>query len=580
MFFFKFYDLIIYICIVVYCNYNKLKSFLNSKLMKYRFTLNLVFFIVFSLLSYQKTFSQCFEIESILVDACDTGADEGFNEMVRFKVGNAAINTSSLSVNWPSNSWTGLLQNATTISKVATLNAQIISAGGCGRLIEPVGGVLPANSKVILVSSYNFSVALNAFGAITENIYIIFQNNPAVTAGHFGNYNATPATRSLSMSFTGCSDSVTYERSLLVNTSGTYGGNLAVNNGATVNFTPSGIPTYVNRSCVAPVEIFSVDAGNSPISACAGATVSLLGTAQGQQSVLWTASSGSFSSAGSLTTNYTISPSATGSITIILKVTNSCSVDKTDTVTVNVISGTTPTFTTVSPICSGGSLSALPTTSNNSITGIWSPALDNTTTKTYTFTPTVGQCATTTTLTVTVKSGIDFEIKGNCVNGSYIIESKALSNSYNSTTASYQWQDNLGNNIGSNEATLNVSSLLASTSVVEEFPITYNLIVTSSDGCTKTNNSIVYGSFCAIPKGISPDGDSKNDEFDLTGLGVKELHIFNRYGTEVYNFTNYTKEWHGQSNGGDELPDGTYFYSIHKVDGTSATGWVYINRKQ
>jgi gliding motility-associated-like protein len=252
----------------------------------------------------------------------------------------------------------------------------------------------------------------------------------------------------------------------------------------------------------------------------------------------------------------------------------------TTTLTITVNPSITPTFTVVSPICSGGSLSALPTTSNNSITGTWSPALDNTTTKTYTFTPTVGQCATTTTLTVTVKSGIDFEIKGNCVNGSYIIESKALSNSYNSTTASYQWQDNLGNNIGSNEATLNVSSLLASTSVVEEFPITYNLIVTSSDGCTKTKNSIVYGAFCAIPKGISPDGDSKNDEFDLTGLGVKELHIFNRYGTEAYNFTNYTKEWHGQSNGGDELPDGTYFYSIHKMDGTSATGWVYINRKQ
>ncbi|MEY3501073.1 MAG: hypothetical protein RL308_2745, partial [Bacteroidota bacterium] len=252
----------------------------------------------------------------------------------------------------------------------------------------------------------------------------------------------------------------------------------------------------------------------------------------------------------------------------------------TTTLTITVNPSITPTFTTVSPICSGGSLSALPTTSNNSIKGTWSPALDNTTTRTYTFTPNVGQCATTTTLTVTVKSGIDFEIKGNCVNGSYIIESKALSNSYNSTTASYQWQDNLGNNIGSNEATLNVSSLLASTSVVEEFPITYNLIVTSSDGCAKTKNSIVYGAFCAIPKGISPDGDSKNDEFDLTGLGVKELHIFNRYGTGVYNFTNYTKEWHGQSNGGDELPDGTYFYSIHKVDGTSATGWVYINRKQ
>jgi streptogramin lyase len=68
-------------------------------------------------------------------------------------------------------------------------------------------------------------------------------------------------------------------------------------------------------------------------------------------------------------------------------------------VTVNTI---TPTFTAVAPICSGASLSALPTTSTNGITGSWSPALDNTTTTTYTFTPTAGQCATTATVTITV----------------------------------------------------------------------------------------------------------------------------------------------------------------------------------
>jgi Putative metal-binding motif len=67
---------------------------------------------------------------------------------------------------------------------------------------------------------------------------------------------------------------------------------------------------------------------------------------------------------------------------------------------------TTPTFTAVAPICSGGSLSALPTTSNNGITGTWSPALSNTATNTYTFTPTAGLCATTTTLTITVNPNV------------------------------------------------------------------------------------------------------------------------------------------------------------------------------
>jgi gliding motility-associated-like protein len=78
----------------------------------------------------------------------------------------------------------------------------------------------------------------------------------------------------------------------------------------------------------------------------------------------------------------------------------------TTTLTIQVNSKVIPTFTAVAAICSGGSLSALPTTSNNLITGTWSPALDNTATKTYTFTPTTGQCATTTTLTIQVNSKV------------------------------------------------------------------------------------------------------------------------------------------------------------------------------
>ena len=65
-----------------------------------------------------------------------------------------------------------------------------------------------------------------------------------------------------------------------------------------------------------------------------------------------------------------------------------------------------PTFNAVAPICSGQTLAALPTTSTNSITGTWSPALNNTTTTTYTFTPTAGQCASPTTLTITVNPNV------------------------------------------------------------------------------------------------------------------------------------------------------------------------------
>jgi gliding motility-associated-like protein len=93
------------------------------------------------------------------------------------------------------------------------------------------------------------------------------------------------------------------------------------------------------------------------------------------------------------TTTYTFTPTA-----------GLCATTTTLTITVN--SKTTPTFTAVAPICSGAALTALPTTSNNGITGSWAPALNNTATTTYTFTPTAGQCATTTTVTITVNPNV------------------------------------------------------------------------------------------------------------------------------------------------------------------------------
>ena len=62
----------------------------------------------------------------------------------------------------------------------------------------------------------------------------------------------------------------------------------------------------------------------------------------------------------------------------------------------------TPTFTQVTSICAGETLSALPTISDNDILGNWTPAIDNTATTTYTFTPDTGQCASTETMTITV----------------------------------------------------------------------------------------------------------------------------------------------------------------------------------
>ena len=73
----------------------------------------------------------------------------------------------------------------------------------------------------------------------------------------------------------------------------------------------------------------------------------------------------------------------------------------------------TPTFTQVSAICPGATLAALPTISTNGINGNWSPALNNTTTTTYTFTPTAGQFATTATMTIVVNQSLAGTISAN-----------------------------------------------------------------------------------------------------------------------------------------------------------------------
>ena len=94
-------------------------------------------------------------------------------------------------------------------------------------------------------------------------------------------------------------------------------------------------------------------------------------------------------------------PSVAGTFNYSIPLTGGCgTINATGSITVN--STVTPNFTQVVAICSGAALTALPTTSNNGITGTWSPAVNNAATTIYTFTPNSGQCATTASMTITV----------------------------------------------------------------------------------------------------------------------------------------------------------------------------------
>ena len=95
-----------------------------------------------------------------------------------------------------------------------------------------------------------------------------------------------------------------------------------------------------------------------------------------------------------LTTEYTFTPDA-----------GECA--NPTTVTINVNQKVDPDFNEVDAICDGDALNSLPTTSNNGVNGTWSPALDNTITTTYTFTPGAGECANPTTLTINVNQKVN-----------------------------------------------------------------------------------------------------------------------------------------------------------------------------
>jgi gliding motility-associated-like protein len=314
-----------------------------------------VYFLILIIGSYQLR-SQCFEIQSILVDACG-GSQEGQNEMVIFRVGGVALNSSNLSVNWPSNSWLGLTQNAGTAADVATVNSTII---GCGLLKEPTANLLPANAKVLLVASESWSPLAQSFVNLNDTLYVIFQS-AGNTAGHFGNYQSGGGLRTLSMSFSspsGCNDAVTYDRSLLVNQAGVP----AAQDGSAVEFSLSGIPSYVNNGCQAPFTALRVDAGPDK-TICFGATQSFTATASGTySSINWslgTGAVGTLSPTNSLVTTYTPGPSETGTVKLYCSVLKACG-SQTATARDSVLLTITPAPTvTVNPsaitICSGGS---------------------------------------------------------------------------------------------------------------------------------------------------------------------------------------------------------------------------------
>ena len=303
---------------------------------------------------------------------CSSTTTATFN-LDAFATVSTTINPSGATVTWFTDA--GLTTAATPsgafVSPSATVYAKVTNAT-CSNS-TPVTLTVNTNPTITLVT-----VAPVCLGATSVNL-------PYTATGTPTQYTLVPDASAMTAGFT----TVTYTTLPATPIALAIPGTVAA---GTYNFTlkvkSAALCESADVAVVAVITALPLSAGtNGTLTVCAGTTptnAQLFGALGGTP-----AAGGTWTNSGLV---YTYTQAAT----------SPCTVDNTATVTVTETTPITPTFTAVSAICSGATLSALLTTSTNGIAGTWSPALNNTATTTYTFTPTAGQCATTTTMTITV----------------------------------------------------------------------------------------------------------------------------------------------------------------------------------
>jgi gliding motility-associated-like protein len=121
-----------------------------------------------------------------------------------------------------------------------------------------------------------------------------------------------------------------------------------------------------------------------------------------------------------------------------------------------------------------------------------------------------------------------------------------------------------------NGTTATLSSV-SSTNVVYTQPGTYTISQFVSKGdCQSSFSKVIVvelPSQMVVPNVFTPNGDGVNDLFFLQRAdNLDQIHakIVDRWGHVVYELTTEKGqiEWNGKNQAGQELPEGTYFYSI------------------
>jgi hypothetical protein len=302
--------------------------------------------------------------------------------------------------------------------------------------------------------------------------------------------------------------------------------------------------TYTNiNGCIA-TQIITVNAsptisGNTVI--CPNTTSQLTGSGAPAGNNAW-----SSSNTGIATVSNTglVSAVSFGTTTITYTASTGCLA----TATVNVTNPTAPIFNPIAAVCSGGVIS-LPGTSTNNIQGTWTPAVNNTQTTTYIFTPSAGQCATTAQQTVNVNPNPTISgVNALCPNASIQLTGSGTA------AANNAWVSGTPAN-GTVTSTGLVTGVNAGNTI-----ITY----TNANGCTATQTVTVNA---------NPTSNAGQDQTLCAG-GNATLT-----GTANGGSAPYTYNWNNGVQQGVPFPlnaTGTYTVTVTDANGCTSTDNVTL----
>ena len=219
------------------------------------------------------------------------------------------------------------------------------------------------------------------------------------------------------------------------------------------------------------------------------------------------------------------------------------------TMTITVLAQTIPNFTQVAPVCVGDFISPLPQTSNNGITGTWTPSLNNLETTTSLFTSDAGQCADSTTMTIVVNTISALTI--NATNASEDFDSnQVISVSATGGSGDYEYQ--LDGGVWQSNSTFEYVT------GCEE----HTVAVRDALGCSTIPEKTVM--IMEYPKFFTPNGDGYNDTWNIKCLknnSLAEIFIFDRFGKLLLEFRPSQDNWDGTFNG-QLLAGGDYWFLV------------------